>query len=88
MAAHVRACRLCSLCMSADFLELLGERIARSATVERVASLRPMAMDGFREAGPCEPCEMSWSAGLLVASTATEWDHPGVPVHIYERERR
>ena len=77
---------LSSLCMSSEFLEIVGRRIAASRTVQRVASLRPVEMEGFRMDGPCEPCEMSWSAGLLVSSSATEWDHPGVPVHVYTRD--
>uniref|UniRef100_A0A7S3AH73 DOT1 domain-containing protein n=1 Tax=Haptolina ericina TaxID=156174 RepID=A0A7S3AH73_9EUKA len=91
---------LCSLCFDAALLEALALRISASETVQRVATLKPFSCvrssgvdsESLDESGLCgfheevkEPCEMSWSVGLLVASAETEWTHPGVPVHIYTR---
>ena len=74
----------CSLCLSTELMGRLASRIERSAAIRRVASLRPFdTLRGFKEDGAPEPCEMSWS---VPEPGDSEWDHRGVPVHIYVRQ--
>ncbi len=78
---------LSSLCFSAEAVSAVGRRLSASRSVRRVASLRRFAagLEGFDEVGEPEPCEMSWSVGLLVAGAEAAWEHQGVPVHVYRR---
>ena len=79
---------LCSLLFGPALMERLARRLsADGSRVRQVASLRrfPGGLPGFVEEEPPEPCEMSWTAKLLVASTAAEWEHPGALVYLYRR---
>ena len=74
---------LCSLLFGPQLMERLAERIADSLSVERVATLKPFpsGLRGFAMDENAEPCEMSWTAKLIMPA-----DEPsGSPVHFYRR---
>ena len=65
----------------------LGACLAGVAQLRAVATLRRFpegSLPGFEECGPCERCEMSWTARIYVAGEP-RGEHPGAQVHIYTR---
>lgn len=75
---------LCSLLFGNDLMSRLADRIAECPTIRRVATLKtfPDGLDGYREDERVEPCEMSWTAKLVIPSGAASGFSP---VHIYHR---
>jgi hypothetical protein len=74
---------LCSLLFGPELMERLARRIAASPTVRRVATLKtfPSGLEGFTEDAQVEPCEMSWTAKLVLPVDTPS----GSPVHFYRR---
>ena len=84
LLAHVTDVWLCSLLFDATLMGRLAARIEASGTIERVATLKPFpdGLRGFAEDEDVEPCDMSWTAKLIVL----EGEPHASPVHIYQRE--
>ena len=74
---------LCSLLFNKELLERLASRIAARPTIRRVATLKvfPNGLEGFEEEPTVEPCDMSWTARLVVPDN----EPSGSAVHIYRR---
>ena len=79
---------LSSLLFSPELLLRIAAALEGSQ-VQQVATLRrfPSGLTGFVEEAHPEPCEMSWTMGLVLAGSGDEaWAHPGQDVYLYQRE--